>query len=145
MKRSSSHANQKRPFGLFHIFFMRRIAITLSVLFQVFVLSGIPALAGPDDLLKAGLTAANADAGYKTDVGISGVIGSMIKILLGLTGVIFLVILVWAGIMYMTAAGDPGKVDKAKKMITQCVIGLIFIVGAYSISSFIITQLAGAV
>lgn len=127
---------------------MKRFPIFLSVLFQVFVLSRLPAFAGPADLLTGGLDATNSAAGggpgYKA-VSLPTLIGSFIQILLGLTGIIFLIIVIYGGIMYMTAAGDGTKVDKAKKMITQSIIGLILIVGAYSISTFIIDQLKGAV
>jgi hypothetical protein len=46
--------------------------------------------------------------------------------------------------MYMTAGGDPGKVDKAKKMITEGIVGIVIIIAAYSISSFVIDALKGA-
>lgn len=127
---------------------MKRFAIYLSVLVQVFLFSRLPALAGPADLLTEGLTATNSSAsggpGY-SDIGIPVLIGRFVQIILSLTGIIFLIIIIYAGIMYMTASGDPGKVDKAKKMITQSIIGLILIVGAYSISTFIIEQLKGAI
>ena len=71
-------------------------------------------------------------------------IGGIISVVLGSLGIVFVIFIVQAGIMYMTAGGDPGKVDKAKKLITQAVIGLIIVVSAYTISSFVITQISGA-
>ncbi|MCX6714246.1 MAG: hypothetical protein NTX72_00330 [Candidatus Uhrbacteria bacterium] len=71
--------------------------------------------------------------------------GRGLAVLLGLIGIIFVVYIIWAGIMYMTAAGDDTKVKKAKAMITQSVIGIIIMVGAYAISNFVITQLTNAV
>ena len=127
---------------------MKRFAIPIGVFFQVFVLSRLPAFAGaadPASILTGGLNDAAKDSGFNQTLSLPVLIGRFIQILLGLTGIIFLVIIIYAGIMYMTAAGDPGKVDKAKKMITQSIIGLILIVGAYSISAFIIDQLKGAV
>jgi hypothetical protein len=44
----------------------------------------------------------------------------------------------------MTAAGDEGKVTKAKKMLTTAVVGLIIIVGAYAITAYVIDALATA-
>lgn len=127
---------------------MKRIAVYLSVLFHVFVLSRLPALAAPADLLTDGLKATNdvksGGPGY-SEIFLPTLIGRIVQILLGLTGMVFLVIVIYAGIMYMTAAGEPDKVKKAKQMIFQSIIGLIIIVGAYSISSFIIDQLKGAV
>jgi hypothetical protein len=133
---------------------MKRLAIYLGILLQIFVLSSIPAFAAPAatttapdspaSLMTKGLAQSNADAGY-TAIPVPVLVGRMIQILLGLTGIIFLVIIVYAGIIYMISSGDATKVDKAKKMMTQAVIGLILIVGAYSISTFVITQLQGAV
>lgn len=69
------------------------------------------------------------------------IIGSLIGVVLGILGLILVIYIIQAGIMYMTAGGDPAKVDKAKKMITQAIVGMVIIVAAYSISSFVITSL----
>lgn len=84
----------------------------------------------------------NGNAGASTPL--PALIGSLISVLLGSLGIVFVILIVQAGIMYMTAAGDPAKVDKAKKTIMQAVIGLIILVAAYSISSFVISQIQGA-
>lgn len=68
-------------------------------------------------------------------------IGKLIGVLLGVLGIILVVYIIQAGIMFMTAGGDPAKVDKAKKMITQAIVGIIIIVAAYSISDFVIKQI----
>ena len=57
-------------------------------------------------------------------------------------GIILVFYIIQAGIMFMTAAGDATKVDKAKKIITQAVIGMVIIVMAYTISNFVIGQLS---
>ena len=43
----------------------------------------------------------------------------------------------------MTSAGNAEKVDKAKKLMSSVLIGLIIIILAYSISYFIIGKLSG--
>lgn len=72
-------------------------------------------------------------------------IGKLVGVLLGILGIILVVYIVQAGILYMTAAGDDTKIKKAKQMISQAVIGMIIIIAAYSISSFVITQLTTVV
>lgn len=125
---------------------MKRFAIYLGVFFQVFVLSRLPVLAAdPSSLLTTGLDAAAADSGLKSSLTLPALIGRMIAVMLGLIGIIFIIYIIWAGIMYMTAAGDDTKVKKAKQMISQSVIGIIIMVGAYAISNFVITQLTTAV
>jgi len=63
---------------------------------------------------------------------------SLIKIFFGLIGVIFLIILIYAGFIWMTAGGDPNKIDKAKKIISVALIGLIIDISAFALTSFII-------
>lgn len=77
----------------------------------------------------------------KGNGGLTEILGRIINIALGFLGIVFLVLLIYAGFMWMTAAGDEGKVKKAREMITQAVIGLIVIVAAYAISSFVLTSL----
>lgn len=69
-------------------------------------------------------------------------IGVAVYALLSLMGVVFLVLIIYAGITWMTAEGDEAKVEKAKKILTQAIIGLIIILAAYAISLFVINALA---
>ncbi len=68
----------------------------------------------------------------------------MIRTLLAATGIVFLVLTVYAGILYMTAQGEPDKIKKAKGMLTNAVIGLIIIVGAYAITRYVVDALSEA-
>ncbi len=99
------------------------------------------------DASNTGLsTSANA-AGFSQGNDLPTVIGTVIKAALGLVGVIFLVLMVYAGVIWMIARGDEGKVEKAKSTIISSIIGLIIVVGAYAITNFIIaafTQPAAA-
>ena len=94
-------------------------------------------------IISGGLDSA-AGTTYNQQVTASVFIGNMIRVLLSATGLIFLVLTVYAGILYMTAAGEEAKVTKSKKMLTTAIVGLIIIVGAYAITSFVIDSLAEA-
>jgi hypothetical protein len=72
------------------------------------------------------------------------VIGRLISAMLSLTGVIFVVIMVYSGLLYMTAAGEEAKVKKAKSMITTSVIGIVIVGTAYAVTSYVIGILAVA-
>jgi len=52
--------------------------------------------------------------------------------------VLAVVVMLFAGVTYMTAGGDPGKREKAKNMAMYVIIGLIVIWGAPLIVSFIV-------
>lgn len=80
-------------------------------------------------------------AGYDTNQDITAVIGLIIQVVLGFMGVIFLLLIIYAGINWMTAAGDSKKVDKAKSILATAVIGLVIILAAYTITDFVINQL----
>lgn len=63
------------------------------------------------------------------------IILNSIILVAGLVAVIFIVI---GGINYMTSAGDPGKVKKAKDTILYAVIGLVVCALAFAIVNFVI-------
>ncbi|MFH0814956.1 MAG: pilin [Candidatus Falkowbacteria bacterium] len=67
-------------------------------------------------------------------------IGQVIQYLLSLVGVIFLVMIVMGGIMWMTG-GDSPQVKKAQQRIANAVIGLIITLLAYVVVSFVITEI----
>lgn len=100
--------------------------------------------AGALDGAATNLGNVNKSGNAGATVPLPSLIGGLISVLLGSLGIVFVIFIVQAGIMYMTAAGDPAKVDKAKKTIMQAVIGLIILVAAYSISSFVISQIQGS-
>lgn len=83
-------------------------------------------------------------AGTFTTTPVTEIVGNLIGAMLALTGIIFLVIMVYAGLLYMTAAGEEGKVKKAKSMISTSVIGIVIVVTSYAITSYIVNILASA-
>jgi len=105
-------------------------------------LSAAPALAANSaaEEIQKGLAATNKVAGFN-NTPLPLLIGGFIQALLGVVGIIFLVLAVYAGFLYMTASGDPTKVKKAKEILTNSLIGLIIIVAAYALTEFIIVQM----
>jgi len=82
--------------------------------------------------------------GYKvknSDANINSLISTGINTALSLLGVIFLILMIYAGYTWMTARGEEEKVTKAKETITRAIIGLIIVVAAYAISAFVISSL----
>jgi len=69
---------------------------------------------------------------------------SIIRILLGFLGIIAVIIILWGGFMWMTSAGNETKIDTAKSMIINGFIGLLIILMAYGIATFIIDKLYSA-
>ena len=75
--------------------------------------------------------------GAATSNTLSETVGKIIKIVLGLLGIIFLALTVYAGVLWMTAAGNEEQVTKALGILKMAVIGLIIIIAAYSITYFV--------
>ncbi len=71
-------------------------------------------------------------------------IASIINVFMGLLGIIAVVIILYGGFMWMTAAGNEERVDKARKMIVSGVIGLAIILSAYAIARFVVNSLVNA-
>lgn len=72
------------------------------------------------------------------------IIGRIINIVLSVLGVIFLILLVYAGAIWMTAGGDDKKIDKAKKILINAVVGIMIILSAYALSTFVLNLLTDA-
>lgn len=74
---------------------------------------------------------------------IKGNIGIIIEAALGLVATIFFILIVYAGIMWMTAAGIEERSGKARKIIIDCVVGLAITVSAYGITLYMASSLGG--
>lgn len=64
-----------------------------------------------------------------------------INYLLGAIGVIFLILTISSGVKWMTAGGNDEQLAKAKKTLTQSIIGIIIVFSAYVVSYFVINYL----
>lgn len=100
----------------------------------------LPALAQP--LTNYGLDNAQEFGLGNNDL--VSTVSSIIQVLLGFLGILAVLLILWGGFIWMTAAGDDAKVDKAKKLIMSGIIGIVIIFAAYAIASFVITQVSSA-
>ena len=67
--------------------------------------------------------------------------GFVINIVLGFVGIIFLVLIIAGGYMWMTAGGNDEKVTKRKSLLTQSIIALAVILSAFLLTNFVIIRL----
>lgn len=96
-------------------------------------------LAQEDPVAK--LKTMGGDSGYETDpqkTDLPIIVGDIIGVVLTLLGVIFLALFVYAGILWMIAAGNEDKVTRSKDTMRRAVIGLIIVVASYAISQFVV-------
>lgn len=71
-------------------------------------------------------------------------VGRIIQIALSFLGVIAIVLIMYAGFLWMTSGGEEEKMGRAKKILLNSVIGLIIILSAWAITTFVISRLSGA-
>lgn len=125
---------------------MKKIIFLIILLAGFFIMNEATNAAGLSDAFGDKLSGVAEEAGYKeatVDTNPFSIISVVIQTALSLLGVIFLVLTIYGGFLWMTAAGDEGKVDSAKKIIKNSIIGLIIIVSAYAISFFVLDKLIG--
>ncbi|MBT3419120.1 MAG: hypothetical protein HN726_04240 [Candidatus Magasanikbacteria bacterium] len=83
-------------------------------------------------------TANEAGFGRATNTTLAETIGGIVKTALSFVGIIFTVLMVYAGYLWMTARGEDAQIDKAKKIVRSAIVGIVIAVGAYSITAFVI-------
>ena len=88
---------------------------------------------------KKNLTAVANLAGTTND-DLSVSVGTLINGALTLVGIIFLILMVYAGFLWMTARGEEDQIEKAQKIIYGTVIGLVIVVSAYAITVFVTSR-----
>lgn len=70
--------------------------------------------------------------------------GSVISVLMGFLGIVAVVIILMGGFKWMTAAGSEDKIEEAKKLLAAGIIGLVIILSAWGLATFVLTQILGA-
>lgn len=60
-------------------------------------------------------------------------IGMIISFILGFLGVIFMILIIYSGILWMTARGNESQIEKSKDILKSSVIGLLIVTAAYAI------------
>ncbi|MDA3839495.1 MAG: hypothetical protein PF572_00245 [Patescibacteria group bacterium] len=71
-------------------------------------------------------------------------IARIIRSLLGFLGIIFVILFLYAGFLWMTAGGNEAKVEESKKYISRSIIGLIIILASYSITGLALCKITDA-
>jgi len=90
---------------------------------------------------QSGLNATANAAGYKGSLQTESLefrISSIITAVLSIIGILFLILLIYGGYIWMMAGGNEEEVKRATQILTEAVIGLIVVLSAYSISWFLL-------
>ncbi|MFA6591505.1 MAG: IPT/TIG domain-containing protein [Patescibacteria group bacterium] len=102
----------------------------------------VPAFAQTSDVQTGLTTVGDATGLGNTDPKI--IVARIIRTAISFLGVVAVVIVLYGGFVWMTAAGDEKKVGRAKKILIGGAIGLVIILLSWSIVSFILSALLSA-
>lgn len=117
------------------------ISILRNLFFGIFTLIlAVPTVVYADPY---GTGAAADAAGLKKSGDLSGLIGGVIGQALTFVGVLFFILMLYGGILWMLARGNEDYSRKALSTITAAIIGLIIVVGSYAITQFVFNAAAG--
>jgi len=100
---------------------------------------------GADDAVtvRGGLAESSSISGLTPsgDQTLSEYVGSVINVVLSFLGVAFLILALYAGILWMTAAGDQTVAQKAKTILVDAAVGLFVILISYQVVTLVIKSI----
>ena len=102
----------------------------------------LPGLAAAQDFTGTLDNTGTAVYGSPDNADFFETLGLFLNIILSVLGVALLVLFIYAGFLWMTAAGNDTRVAKAKSILVNAVVGMLILVSAYAISSFVVDQLS---
>lgn len=131
---------------------MKRFFSLLASVFVVYSIAGFaspmfaaaPTLQGRLENVGAGAGLGTAGTGKLDPGAFEKQVGGIINIALTLVGVIFLILTVYGGYIWMTARGEEAQAKKAKDIIIMATIGMAVVLVAYVLTNFIVTRLTNA-
>lgn len=85
------------------------------------------------------------DANRPPAIGPATVAGTIVGYLLAFVGVIFFILMIYGGMLWMTARGSEEQIKKAQDLIKSAIIGLVIIGLSYVVTRFVLTQLIAVV
>lgn len=117
------------------------IALFACCAVGVFALSHTTAFAQTNEAAQNVATVAT-QAGLRGGNDLYVIIGRVIYVFLSVLGLVFLAYLLYAGYLWTTAGDDTDKVEQARRMIQNAVIGLFIIAAAFAITAFVLSRLS---
>jgi len=78
-------------------------------------------------------------AGYAeaTPTSLAQTVGIIISVFLSFLGIIFVILIIYGGYLWMTARGNEQQVEKAKDTLQKAIIGLVIILSSWGIYALI--------
>ena len=84
------------------------------------------------------------EVGLGADLSLGQIISRIIKIFLSFLGVVFIILIIYAGYLWLVSAGNAEKISKAKTIMFSALIGVTIVLMAYAITFFVIDKILEA-
>ncbi len=72
------------------------------------------------------------------------IVAELINVVIGFLSLIFVILILYAGFLFMISGGDKEKTDYAKRAIGNAIIGLIIVLSSWAITTFSIDAIINA-
>ena len=88
--------------------------------------------------------AAGLGPGTKFAQPIQTLIGNVIGAALAMIAVLFFILMLYGGILWMTAHGNTDQVTKAKDALIAATVGMVIVVAAYALTNFVFQSIGAS-
>ena len=119
------------------VVFISLIVLSLVLPMMFYANQAVGAVTPP---MQEGLDMFRTESGAST-AELPAIIGRIVKIVISLLGLVAAIIIILGGFQWMTSGGNEEKIAGAKKLMINGLIGMVLVILAYAIASFVITQL----
>jgi len=123
----------------------------INIFFVFFLAFSGPVFAKYDFGRESGLNTTAGQSGYTLDSSGNAKdiffvkIGVYINFILSLLGVVFLVLMFYAGYTWFMAQDDKNEIQKAQTTLKNAIFGLIIVLAAYGITYFVLNNISSSV
>lgn len=132
--------NKTKREGIFLIFLL------FLIIAFVLVLTGKIALADDSAGSLSELEKVGIGSGLKGDTSnLATLVGRLINVALGVLGILLVILMVIGGIIWMTSRGQAEQIQKAKDLLFNAALGLIIVILAYALTTFIVSRMTGII
>ena len=106
---------------------------TLGILLFSFAPAAFAQLISPGDAPSAISTATGGQGSARQ------LVLTILTFFLGFLGLLAVIMIIYGGILYVSAAGNQDSIDKGKKIIMYAIIGLVIILLSFAIVNTVLT------
>ncbi|MBU1203386.1 Ig-like domain-containing protein [Patescibacteria group bacterium] len=115
----------------------KKITVLFIFFFAVIFLLSLSAPAQADVFGVNDFASSGVNLGTKD---LKETIAGIVNIFLGFLGILTTLIILYGGFIWMTSQGNTEKIDRAKKIIINGVIGLVIVLSSYAIARFVLRE-----